>query len=257
MIDPLAGLRESYDAAALVWDGGATYASLAEALVAASPVSVAGSTVLDLGAGTCVAARAALNRGAAEVFAIDLAELMLQAGGLTGHAVVGDVSMLPFVDTSFGLAIAACCLNHLPDPEAALVEVRRVASAVVASAFRAGWTHPAKTEVDAIARDLGYVAPSWYQHFKADVEPRTATPEAMATLARDAGWPQVSASTVPVSTGVSDPRQLVRWRLGMAHLAPWVAGLPEDVRVVLVRRCEEALTGAPVLVVPLVVLAAR
>ena len=153
---------------------------------------------------------------------------------------VGDVNALPFADASFGLAVAACCLNHLPDPEAALVEVRRVASAVVASAFRAGWTHPAKTAVDAIARDLGYVAPSWYLHFKADVEPRTATPAAMRRSRETRGLARGGREHVPVSTGVSDPRQLVRWRLGMAHLAPWVASLPEDVRADLVRRCEDA-----------------
>jgi SAM-dependent methyltransferase len=165
--------------------------------------------------------------------------------------------MLPFADGSFGLAVAACCLNHVPDPQAALLEVRRVAPALVASTFRAGWTHPAKTAVDAHASDLGYVAPPWYLHFKAEIEPRTATPEAMTGLARDAGWSGTSATTVPVSTGVSDPAELVRWRLGMAHLAPWVATLPADVRSELVRRCEHALVGAPALVVPLVVLVAH
>ena len=85
MTGPLAGLRESYDAAAQVWDGGATYARLAEALVAASPVSVAGSRVLDLGAGTGVATRALTDGGAEEVVAIDLAEGMLRAGP-DGHS---------------------------------------------------------------------------------------------------------------------------------------------------------------------------
>jgi SAM-dependent methyltransferase len=253
----LSGLRASYQATAGAWDGEATYGPLAAALVAATPVRLVGSTVLDLGAGTGVAARAARSRGAGQVVAIDLADSMLRTGGLTGAAVVGDVGTLPFADHSFDLAVAACCLNHLPDPRAALQEVRRVASAVVASAFRAGWTHPAKSVVESQAADLGYVAPAWYVHFKAEVEPRTATPEAMQSVARAAGWPEVTASTVDVSTAVSDPAGLVRWRLGMAHVAPWVAGLPEDVRAELVRRCERALVGAPLLVVPLVVLVAH
>jgi ubiquinone/menaquinone biosynthesis C-methylase UbiE len=138
MTAPLAGVREAYDAAAPAWGDSPAYARMAQALVAASPVPVEGAYVLDLGAGTGVAARAALAAGSAHVVAIDLADAMLRVGGLIPSAVVGDVTVLPFADGSFDLAVAACCLGHLPDPLAALIEVRRVAGAVVASAFRVG-----------------------------------------------------------------------------------------------------------------------
>src|SRR6185437_11243496 len=55
-------LRADYDAAAADWAGGpeAMYEALARSLVASAPVPLAGSLVLDLGAGTGVAGRAAL-----------------------------------------------------------------------------------------------------------------------------------------------------------------------------------------------------
>jgi SAM-dependent methyltransferase len=254
----LAGVREAYDAAAPAWaDAPArAYARLAEAVVAASPVPVDGADVLDLGAGTGVAARAALAAGSAHVVAIDLAEAMLRVGRLMPSAVVGDVGLLPFADGSFDLAVAACCLGHLPDPRSVLVEVRRVAGAVVASAFPGGWTHPAKSAVDSAAVNYGFVAPEWYERFKTEVEPQVDDPVRLEALARSAGWRDVSSTTVAVSTGVDTPADLVRWRLGMAQFAPWVATLPADVRADLLRTAEAALSGAPALVVPLVILAA-
>ena len=65
-------LRADYDAAAADWAGGLTgpgsmYEPLARSLVAAAPVPLAGRLVLDLGAGTGVAGRAALAAGARRV----------------------------------------------------------------------------------------------------------------------------------------------------------------------------------------------
>jgi hypothetical protein len=60
-------VRAAYDAAAGEWAGGGLeqmYARLAGALVAAAPVPPAGRSVLDLGAGTGAAGRAALAAGA-------------------------------------------------------------------------------------------------------------------------------------------------------------------------------------------------
>jgi hypothetical protein len=59
------GVRASYDAAAGGWASGPgpMYARLAGALIAAAPVPLAGRRVLDLGAGTGAAGRAALAAG--------------------------------------------------------------------------------------------------------------------------------------------------------------------------------------------------
>ena len=62
-------LRADYDAVAAGWAGGpgSMYEPLARTLVAAAPVPLAGCLVLDLGAGTGVAGRAArLARGAGD-----------------------------------------------------------------------------------------------------------------------------------------------------------------------------------------------
>ena len=90
------------------------YAPLARALVAAAPVPLAGRLVLDLGAGTGVAGRAALAAGARRVVAADLSEGMLRRGHARGgHPVAADAVALPFRDGRFDLVLAAFCLNHL------------------------------------------------------------------------------------------------------------------------------------------------
>jgi SAM-dependent methyltransferase len=76
-------VRASNDAAAGGWASGPgpMYTRLAEALIAAAPVPLAGRRVLDLGAGAGAAGRAALAAGAAQVVAADLATGMLRATG--------------------------------------------------------------------------------------------------------------------------------------------------------------------------------
>src|SRR5205085_6330443 len=99
------------------WVGGQTgpgsmYEPLARSLVAAAPVPLAGSLVLDLGAGTGVAGRAALAIGARRVVGADLSEGMLRHGrGET--PVLADAVALPFRDCRFDAVPAACCLKHL------------------------------------------------------------------------------------------------------------------------------------------------
>ena len=91
-------LRADYDAVAADWVGGATgrsgpgsmYEPLARSLVAAAPVPLAGRLVLDLGAGTGVAGRAALAAGARRVVGADLSEGMLRRG--RGESTVNRVS---------------------------------------------------------------------------------------------------------------------------------------------------------------------
>ncbi len=154
-------VRASYDAAAGGWASGPgpMYERLAAALIAAAPVPLAGIRVLDLGAGTGAAGRAALAAGAGQVVAADLAVGMLRAAGPALHPVAADAAALPFRAGSFDLVTAAFCLNHLPDPAAALAEARRVGAALAASTFASGWTHPAKDAVDAALRPFGYREP--------------------------------------------------------------------------------------------------
>lgn len=255
----LAGVRVAYNESALAWVAGpdAVYGRLAEVLLTRSPVSIQGARVLDVGAGTGAASRAAIAAGAREVVAADVADGMLR--GLAGrvHPVVADASRLPFVAGSFDLVCAAYCLGHLPDPIAALREARRVGGGIVASAFEAGWVHPAKAVVDNVLAGFGFTAPSWYTQLKRDVEPQVDDPHRLAAAAAAAGYDQVEVTVMPVASGLSTPAELAQWRFGMAHLAPFIQTLAPTDRARARLATVAALEGAPPLVVPMVVLAAR
>jgi len=251
------GVGASYDAAADAWRAGPEriYRRLAEAMADHAPVEVGDARVLDAGAGTGVAGDALRRRGARSVVAVDLAPGML--AGTPALATVGDLTRLPFRDGSFDLAAAAFSLNHFADPTGALSELRRVAGALVATVFAPGWDHPAKEAVDAVMGRYGFTPPDWYVEFKAgggDGDPGPAEMEARATAA---GYPSVRARVVEVDTGLGTATDLAAWRLGMAHLAPYVATLTPEQRARARRDVEEAVAGMPPLVVPMVVLSAR
>ncbi|HEY1324021.1 MAG TPA: methyltransferase domain-containing protein [Streptosporangiaceae bacterium] len=257
-----AELRADYDAAAADWARGpaSMYALLARSLVAEAPVPLGGGLVLDLGAGTGVAGRAALAAGARRVVAADLSEYMLRhVNG--GTPVVADAVGLPFRDGAFDLVLAAFCLNHLDRVEDGLTEARRVSAATAASAFAPGWTHPAKDTVDDIARSFGYQPPDWYTALAPGS--RGGDPEALAESAAAAGFTRVQVRTVSVPVGLATPAGLVSWRLGLAHYAPFLRSLGPDGRAALRRAAERALassvdsaTGGGPLVVEMVVLTA-
>jgi len=253
-----ADIRRAYDESAEAWAGGPArvYAKLAEALVAAAPVALPGARVLDVGVGTGVAGRAALAAGAARVVGVDVSAAMLADGRATFDPVLGDAAALPFRAASFDLVMAACCLSHLPDPQRALREARRVATAIVASAFTADWTHPAKAAADDALAALGYRPPDWYVAFKATSERQLADPATLSMLARVAGYDNIQVQIVDVGTGIDSPAAMIGWRLGMAHVAPFLASLATEQQARARRTAEDALVDAPPLVVPLVILAA-
>jgi len=88
-----------------------------------------GTAVLDVGCGPGALSAAAAARGA-RVTGVDLAEGMLAEArrrhpGITfRHA---DAEQLPFDAGAFDVALGAFIVNHLPDPERAAAELRRVA----------------------------------------------------------------------------------------------------------------------------------
>ena len=247
-------MRAGYDAAAEDWaDGpGPMYAQLARVLVAAAPVPLAGRLVLDLGSGAGVAGRAALAAGARQVVAVDLSEGMLRRGG-GGHPVAADAIALPFRDGSFDLVVAAFCLNHLGSLAAGLAEARRVGAAIAASMFAPGWTHPAKDAVDDAVRSFGYRPPAWHTNLQPGS--RASDPKELARCAAAAGFTRVEARTMAVPTGLATPPELVSWRLGMAHVAPFMRSLDAPGRAAVRRTAEQAVAAAP-LVVSMVVLTA-
>jgi ubiquinone/menaquinone biosynthesis C-methylase UbiE len=250
-----AGMRAGYDAAADGWaDGpGQMYTLLARALVASAPVPLAGRRVLDLGAGTGVAARAALAAGARQVVAADLAVGMLRRGGTALHPVAADAAALPFRDRSFDLVLAAFCLNHLGRLAAGLGEARRVGGAIAASTFAPGWTHPAKNAVDEALRPFGYREPTWYVSLIREAGSQAGDPEVLTEQAAAAGFTHVRVRTTAVPTGLATPAELASWRLGMAHLAPFMRS---PGRAAAAAAAERAAAGTGPLVVSMVVLTA-
>ena len=253
-----AGLRDAYDTAADGWADGPEqlYAVLARALLSSAAVPLAGRQVLDLGAGTGVAGRAALAAGAHRVVAADLAAGMLRRCGAALHPVAADAAALPFRDGSFDLVVAAFCLNHLGHLAAGLGEARRVGRALAASTFAPGWTHPAKAAVDQALRPLGYRPPAWYASVKRETEPRAGDPARLGERAAAAGFTRVRVRTTAVPTGLDTPAQLASWRLGMAHLAPFLRSLDAPGRAEARRAAERAVAGTGPLVVSMVVLTA-
>jgi SAM-dependent methyltransferase len=276
-----AGLRAGYDAAAPAWaDGpGPLYARLAGALVAAAPVPLAGALVLDLGAGTGVAGRAALAAGARQVVAADLSLAMLrQARALTAPApggpapggpapgrraawdpVAADAVALPFRGRSFDLVVAAFCLNHLDSLATGLAEVRRVSAAIAASVFAPGWSHPAPDAVEEVLSSYGYQPPAW--HSSLCPGSRAGDPEELAGAAAAAGFTAVRVRTADVHTGLVTPAELTSWRLGLAQVAPFLRSLDAAGRAEVRRAAEQAVAGvvagdAP-LVVPMLILTAQ
>ena len=248
------GVGAAYDAASDGWRAGPErmYARMAEVLAEHAPVELSGARVLDAGAGTGVAGDALRRRGARTVVAVDLAAGMLP--GPPALAAVGDLGRLPFPDRAFDLAAAAFSLNHFTDPVPPMAELRRVAGALVASAYAPEWAHPAKDAVDEVLERHGYRPPEWYAVVRADANPGA---DDLVAFARAAGWREPRGAVVHVDTGMSTAVDLVDWRLGMAHTAPYVDGLPPADRAALRRDAEAAVAGLPPLVVAMVVLSAR
>jgi SAM-dependent methyltransferase len=99
----------------------------ADALLDGAGVGI-GTNVLDVGTGPGTLIGPAKSRGAT-VAAVDLSEAMVDEARRRHPETdvrVGDVHDLPFDDAMFDAATLAFCLHHIPQPELALTEVRRV-----------------------------------------------------------------------------------------------------------------------------------
>jgi SAM-dependent methyltransferase len=233
---------------------GRIYDRLAEALVARSGDALDGLAVLDVGAGTGAASRAIGAVGGAPV-ALDLSVDMLRHD--RAHrppATAGDAAMLPVRDDGVGAVVAACSISHVPDPLAALREIARVTRTggpVLVSVFSQRSGHPAKEQVDTIAARFGYERPEWYEEFKANVEPLTASVDALFDVARTAGFADAVVVERPVDVGVRDAETLVAWRAGLAQLSPFVDGLDAERRAALLAECRAAVGDDPPPLVPL------
>lgn len=228
MID---GLATAYSATGGAWQRGPgrVYDRLAEVLLAQSPVSMMGRHVLDVGAGTGAATRAALAAGAAAVIAVDPAVGMLaHDASRRAPAAAGDALALPFPAATFDAAVAAFSLNHLTDPAGGLREMARVTrrgGPLLASSYAADDTHPVKVAVEAALAAHGWEPEGWCAVMRAEAVSLLATVEGCAAVADAAGLHAV-VEPVQVAFPELDAHDLIAWRLGMAQHAPFVNRLP-------------------------------
>jgi SAM-dependent methyltransferase len=246
----VSALAGAYSETGGVWEEGPAlvYDRLAVVLIDRSPIPLGGARVLDVGAGTGAASRAALAAGAAKTTAVDAAFGMLaHHATVRPPAVVADALALPFARSAFDVTVAAFSLNHLTSPAAGLREMARVTrpgGAVLGASYAWDDTHPVKEAVrDALAA-RGWAPEPWYTSLGVDALPLLATPERFADAARDAGL-GAKVETVCVPFPELDRRDLVAWRLGLAQHAPFVARLRPPEREALVVDALARLGGEP------------
>jgi SAM-dependent methyltransferase len=255
-------VADAYSATGAAWEAGPAriYDRMADVLVAASPVALAGRRVADVGAGTGAASRAIARVGGHPI-ALDLAPGMLQVDAdRRPPAVAADGRRLPLARASLGGVVAAFSYNHLSEPQEALAEAARVVApggAVLASAYALDDDHPVKGAVEAAVTEAGWKPEPWVKALKANAVPRLATEERALAAATAAGL-DARAMRMEVPFPELSPMDLVAWRLGMAQVAPFMAGRSVAARAAIVRRALAILgPEPPPLVRPMIVLAAR
>ena len=255
-------ISEAYSATGAAWRDGAerVYQRLADLLVEASPIPLAGELVVDVGAGTGAASKAILRAGGRPV-GLDLADGMLRVDQPERPpAAVADARHLPFASSSCAAVVAAFCFNHLPDADQALADAARVVrpgGVVLVSAYAEGDDHAVKGAVEAAVTELGWTAEPWIGEIRAESIPMLATADRALAVATRAGV-DATAEAITVPFPDLSPPDLVAWRLGMAQVAPFVASLSDAARRQLASRVLDLLGPDPEpLVRRIIILTAR
>jgi ubiquinone/menaquinone biosynthesis C-methylase UbiE len=236
----------AYQGAAAAWAGGPAvmYDTLASVAIADVASELRGASVVDVGAGTGALCRALRAVGAVP-FAVDTSPDMLgEVGDAAVLSVAGDMCALPFSDCCFDAAVSGFAISHIDAPERALDEMRRVVrpgGRVIATVFGEADARASKDAVDMVAREFGYHPPDWYVQLKTRTEPQSNTPALFRDCAESAGLQDIDVADLTVDSGLSTPEAIAGYRLGLAHLAPFVASLPPERRTELIQRAVTAV----------------
>jgi SAM-dependent methyltransferase len=243
------------------WTSGpqAVYDRLAAAALAHLPTRLDGLRALDVGAGTGAATRDLLARGA-DVVAVDtstsmLAELSRQTAGRV-PTIVGDIRNLAMRDGEYDLTVAAFVINHLADPVAGVRELARVTGRdgqVIATTFGTD-DHPIKAAIDDVLVSYGFKHPSWYLRLKRERIPLIAQPAALMQVGVAAGLANASVGEVTVDLGDLPIEAAIAYRLGLAHIAPFVTALDPSAHARLEAELATVVSRLPPLSLPMLVL---
>jgi ubiquinone/menaquinone biosynthesis C-methylase UbiE len=222
------------------------YGPIAVELTGLARHPLADRIVLDAGAGTGAASRA-LRARHARVLAVDLSAGMLRwDAAARPPCVLADIRTLPLAASSVDDAVAAFVLNHLTDPVAAMAELARVTrpdGAILAAVFSNQSRSEARDRIDTLALAAGWQVPRWYAELKATTVPVLGSHTAMAAAARQAGLANVHTAERPVDVGVTEPRQMVRYRLGHPMFASWLDAIGEVGAAAFAAAAEQEIRG--------------
>ena len=206
------------------------YDRLATAAMRVLPHRLTGARALDVGAGTGSTTRELLRRGAA-VVVVDrspamLCELRRQLSDSV-PLVIGDICRLGIRDDTADVTVAAFVINHLADPVVGLQELRRVTRSggrVLATTFGAD-DHPIKAAVDEVLIRYGFEHPAWYRTIKAGEVAPISTPAGLSAAGAQAGLRRALVESVAVDLSDLPVSAAIGYRLGLAHIAPFIASL--------------------------------
>ncbi len=252
-------MRDAYDGAAVAWSAGPdrVFGALAAALLATGP-TWEGRRVLDIGAGSGTATRLLVASGA-RVVPLDASREMLRTIADPVTPVVGDALALPVRSASFDAAVLGFVLNHLHHPDRALREAARVVRPggwLLASTWASCHSHPVRELVQQGLAARGWQAPRWYVDLKDTTTRLTDTTAGLLAAAEGAGLAHAEVRQESVTVHAS-PSDLVGWRLGLPHTAPFVAALHPVERRRLMEELTTAVAEQPPLVCRLVLLRAH
>ena len=92
-----------------------------------------------------------------------------------------------------------------------------------------------------MAQAAGWQVPGWYAELKATAVPILGSRAGMASAARAAGLADVRVEERPVDVGVTEPEQLVRYRLGHPIFAGWLDAIGAARAGALAAAAEQAI----------------
>ena len=242
-------LADAYSAGAEAWAEGPEriYGTLADLLVASSPIDLRGRRVLDLGSGTGAASRPAVAAGA-DVVAVDTALGMLQLDRASSawrrRRRTRASAATGVVRRRRRRVLAEPSRRTRRRPFERSLGVIRDEGVLLASVYANDDDHPVKQAAEQATAEWGWQPPAWYPRVKRSMAAWGTVDDATEAIEQGGHAGRVrraSRDRVPRL----GPDALVGWRLGMAQFAGFVETLDDQQRRAVGARCRELLGDNP------------